>query len=241
MDMKETAYSPVVQVHQSVAPGAIESTCEFCLELDGAPDTRFHSIYGAKHDRIVARRNRIVAMPTLGQLFVGSLLILPDFHCETVAQLRPDERQDLLDLVNLMKERVRSFGFPLTVEHGARQGSGSGCGIYHAHFHLIPLPEHLHFGELLADAAKPVSSLDEALDAAADLPAYIVCQDTWGSVALADPFSSSPNLFASQYVRKRLAARFGLCEEWDWRSYHEPEAKLLETLSIFGANNVPLS
>ena len=161
--MKELLQSRVVHAHQSGALEAIQSTCEFCLELSDAPDTRFRSIYRGRRDRIVVRINRIAVMPTLGQLFMGSLLVLPEFHCETAADLPPDDRRDLLDVVDLMKDKVQKVGFPLVVEHGVRQGSGTGCGIYHAHIHVIPLPEHLPFRELLADAAKPTSSLNEAL------------------------------------------------------------------------------
>ena len=52
--------------------------CEFCDELKGAP-SRFRAIYAPEHaSRIVATSQHFVAMPTLGQLFPGSLLVVLD-------------------------------------------------------------------------------------------------------------------------------------------------------------------
>src|SRR5688500_14214166 len=80
-------------------PGAGEcaSECEFCLELSKVELSRFGRTYRCAADsRLIAEQNGVVVMPTLGQLFTASLLILPQMHFETVAELPTCQRRACL-------------------------------------------------------------------------------------------------------------------------------------------------
>src|SRR5260370_16821020 len=74
---------------ENSSPQRFDQSCEFCLELSASPAARFATIYGANRTRVVASQNKIVVMPTIGQLFTGSLFVLPNFHFETIADLPP--------------------------------------------------------------------------------------------------------------------------------------------------------
>ena len=105
------------------------TNCEFCLEIAEPESTRFAKIYGdILSSRIVASTGNFVAMPTLGQLFEGSLLILPKRHVETFADLCDSEKFEALRLIEEMKRGVRQFGHAFLYEHGAKCISGGGCG-----------------------------------------------------------------------------------------------------------------
>src|SRR5580693_3870002 len=78
----------------STSTGAVHSSCtnsrpncEFCSELFDSPDTRFGNLYGASVRRTVLDENGFVALPTIGQLFEASMLVLPKIHVERMADL----------------------------------------------------------------------------------------------------------------------------------------------------------
>src|SRR5687768_2245990 len=115
--------------------------CDFCREIEGGRETTFRQIYQqVTPSRIVLRSENFVVLPTIGQLFVGSVLILPRRHRETFATLGEAERRELPALLNRVLSGVARFGEPIIFEHGAVSQTGGGCGVYHAHLHVVPLP-----------------------------------------------------------------------------------------------------
>src|ERR1035441_9508049 len=118
-----------------------EPGCEFCEEFFENENSRFALAYaGAAKARIISKQGGMLVLPTLGQLFSGSLLIMPQPHFETTADLPKRELDACLHLVSAFTARLYPFGKPVVFEHGARAGTGRACGIYHAHVHLVPLP-----------------------------------------------------------------------------------------------------
>jgi hypothetical protein len=55
--------------------------------------------------------------------------------------------------------------------------------------------------------------------------------------AEADTFSQTEH-FTSQYIRRKLAERFELDADWDWRMYRRQEPGMFETLRWFGDPDV---
>src|SRR5712692_2481218 len=95
------------------------SACEFCLELESPAESRFGQIYGSLvNSRIVDRLGNYVAIPTIGQLLKGSLLILPGDHVETMAEsLTASSRgsRDLNELLSRLEQMVAPLGYPLLI------------------------------------------------------------------------------------------------------------------------------
>lgn len=212
--------------------------CEFCDELEGTP-SRFHAIYAPEHtSRIVATSQYFVAMPTLGQLFPGSLLVVPRLHVETLAGASlASWTEDLTTFVDGLRAVAAEFGHPFLFEHGARRMTGSGCGIYHAHLHLVPVPSPVTYELLLPGSARTADSLSAALGDLAASANYLLCVDTDGRVAF-DLRNAEGDIFSSQYARRKLAAYFALGSNWDWRTYDRREPFLLSTLRSYRSAGV---
>ena len=70
----------------------IDVTCDFCIEFHDFKKSKFAQIYGDKR-RIISSDKFFCVIPTIGQLFQGSLLILPKKHyCSFSEILVPSSR-----------------------------------------------------------------------------------------------------------------------------------------------------
>lgn len=207
------------------------ANCEFCAEIQGQESTRFHEIYGTVlSDRGAAESWNFIAFPTIGQLFKGSLLIAPKIHEETFAKLSHKLKLEAIEFISKMMNCIACYGSVIVFEHGASSDLGTGCGIYHAHTHLVPLPTVISHDELVEHTGNTASNMFEAWCEVEDLSEYLVLRDGTGSVTWFG--GTQPNLtFGSQYLRRRLVEYFKLDNPWDWRKYTKIEPTLLETLS----------
>jgi diadenosine tetraphosphate (Ap4A) HIT family hydrolase len=177
-------------------------------------------------------------MPTIGQLFPDSLLVLPKSHIETMASLPADVQADLCTFVSELQSVIGSKGPIIAFEHGARCDTGGGCGIYHAHLHLVPVPSRVSADSLLrvdpnSESIQNASSLCAALGRLRASTEYLLVQDTEHCVRFLDLSVSSGARYPSQYFRRALADLFRLEDPWDWRAYTEPEQSLFDTLDLF--------
>jgi diadenosine tetraphosphate (Ap4A) HIT family hydrolase len=216
-----------MQTHRS------SGDCEFCLEIEQPRLSRYHTIYGPDaRSRIVDRQGELVAMPSLGQIFKGSLMVLPARHVETIADLEPAEREDVLTLVDRLRRKVSALGLPVVFEHGARCQSGGGCGIYHAHLHVVPVPAPVTVGALLPGWTADRLDLGAALANVSGADQYLLLQDTQGEVAVGPLGEGAGRAYPSQYFRQVLCRHFSIAQDWDWRSY-EREPRLAETIAWY--------
>lgn len=204
--------------------------CEFCQEFAGS-SPRFEKLYGRlASTRIVARTDRFVALPTLGQLFTGSLLILPVDHVETCARLTAEARQELEELAATMAHRVREFGEPIIFEHGATEPSGGGCGIYHAHLHIVPVPVSTLASTLFPEHQAQTQDLQRAWESLQNADEYLLMSAA-GQTLYSDLMGQASR-YPSQFFRRRIAEHFHLEAPWDWRAYTDVEPALLRTLGV---------
>lgn len=218
--------------------------CEFCDELRHHHNSRFAKIYAPFiTNRVVVEYGDFVAMPTIGQLFPGSLLVLPKTHIETMSTLSEKTFQELETFLFDLEEVISQNGPVIIFEHGASCTTGSGCGIYHAHIHLVPVPTSVSVDNLLPtntdlDLFRVSSSFISGLCKLRDSSEYLIIRDTEHQVRFIESPSSFGKQYPSQYFRKTLADLFGLDRSWDWRTYQGPEQYLLDTINIFRGTNV---
>jgi diadenosine tetraphosphate (Ap4A) HIT family hydrolase len=220
--------------------------CDFCDEFGCPATSRFAKIY-APHviNRIVAQRGKLVAMPTIGQLFPGSLLIMPVTHTETMASLSKDALLQLSYFISDLEAVISRDKPVIALEHGACCKTGGGCGIYHAHLHLVPIPTSIFTNDLLpvgtdSDLFGKAPSLIEGLYALRSSVEYLIVRDTKNQVRYIDSPSMLGKRYPSQYFRRRLTDLFDLDCSWDWRTYQEPEQYVFETINMFKDANVSL-
>jgi diadenosine tetraphosphate (Ap4A) HIT family hydrolase len=213
--------------------------CEFCDELVNPHFSRFGEIYGERYaHRIVAEGDGFLALPTIGQLFKGSLLVMPRGHFETISELPISMIKALIPILELLESRIMPFGIPILFEHGAKCKTGAGCGIYHAHLHLVPVPGDIRCADVLPDMKWVATTLFEAYDRVRDSEHYLLFRDITGQFAAIEPRDNPTSHFHSQYFRRVLANHFGLKAPWDWRQYNRQETWLIETLNWFEVEGV---
>jgi len=210
--------------------------CEFCEEISSRSVSRFEQIYdGVTSSRIVARTERFVVLPTIGQLTAGSLLVLPTRHIETCAQLSPDERMEMMELIGDMMKQTERFGDPICFEHGATKVSGASCGIYHAHMHIVPLPWKVQPSRLFPEHQEVSENLEASLSMLGSAKQYLLLSDGIENLSL--ELEASDRTHPSQFFRKRIVDTFNLERNWDWRTYKGVEPDLLKTVDRFSLNH----
>ncbi len=212
------------------------SNCEFCKELnENSPESSFSKIYsGLIENRVIYETAKFSVLPTLGQLFQNSLLIISKEHIETMAMLDKESLEDLSNLYLILKNKLSPLGSVVGFEHGAYCENGGGCGIYHAHVHVVPLPSQINMFSFLKSEFTNFASLDNALFKAKDLNEYLLTINEDLTIGLAD-ISNHTIQYGSQFFRKKLKEHFDLSLSWNWKDYNTPEPMLLNSVknSIF--------
>jgi len=158
------------------------------------------------------------AWPSLSPVAPAHTLVVPKYHVTSVSQIESrhiGEFMVFLGSVTALLER--SFGNVYLFEHGIGTGRTGGCGVRHAHLHLVSLSSDAarHVGGAIR-AAYPVKSVRGLPGLCEDEyrgDSYIMFGPSHGPFVVA-PGASVP----SQYLRRLVAQAQGLAE-WDWREY----------------------
>lgn len=208
-----------------------DSTCDFCKEIEGIKASSFYQIYGNKAgSRIIYQDDSFFVVPTIGQLFKHSLLILPKNHVESLSELKNEELKSLQRVFKKLKESLKKYGSIVGFEHGAKSCTSGGCGIYHAHLHLVPLPYEISMFDFFKQKYLVSSSLVSGLNRLVDAQEYLLAinpDNTCGTLNLSESLEKYP----SQYFRRKLSEHFGLEGSWDWRKYNSPEPWLVDSIN----------
>ncbi len=88
-----------------------------------------------------------VVLPSLGELVEGWVLVVPKAHFLSLAVLPDSLIPEMRDLQQIVCERLQRIYGPVAVfEHGpAGEQHTVGCGVDHAHLHLVPVDFELSF------------------------------------------------------------------------------------------------
>jgi ATP adenylyltransferase len=162
----------------------------------------------------MARGHAVV--PTKGMLVPGWLLAVPQEHVLSSASLSEYRQRDLWAVVDWALTALGRQFSPATVfEHGAVVPNSSvGCGVDHAHVHIVPLEFNL------AKAAwshplgrklrwRKIENV-QSYRWSARAP-YLLLRDPTGETWLAR------GDIPSQFFRRIIAAEIGRPEAFDWR------------------------
>ena len=210
---------------------AATESCEFCAELHDTRDSRFGMMYGdVVASRVVSETSSFVVVPTIGQMFAGSMLVIPRRHVETLAGF--GNLNELTSLLRSLNAALSRFGDVISFEHGARSTTGGSCGIYHAHLHCVPTPRAVSSEELLP-RGEVVADLAEGMRILSDASQYLIVHDSSGVTRYLDLSFGGGREYGSQYFRRRIAQVLDAPVEWDWRKYTVPETFLLDTVAAF--------
>lgn len=205
--------------------------CDFCKEIEHKSEYKFKQIYGDINSRIVGEDNLFVVLPTLGQLFRYSLLVLPKKHIETMAELTPDELVQLEHLLAKIKNVLSDYGYVISFEHGAKKTTGGSCGIYHAHIHILPIPDDLNLSKFFykENNIQQFSKLSQCYKSLNGSSQYLMVTNDDGQIYAID-ISQNAILYPSQFFRRKIVDYYQLDKSWDWREYQNVEENILETI-----------
>lgn len=208
----------------------MSQNCVFCREIEGSKITNFARLYPEIPSRVIGQTDSLIAFPCIGQLVRGHFLVVPRKHeCTFSAAISNDH--SLIEEFRLISKQVhRSLGISenesLFFEHGAVSSTNGGCGIYHAHIHVLPNVGNLNPLDIFDfNDASPRALVEDALQDIGDDGAYVMVGTTslgFFARALEEPL-------ASQTLRKSVARKLSLAE-WDWRTAAR-ETNMLEILA----------
>lgn len=191
--------------------------CGFC-QFDGY-DREASSSLGDAEDPDLAGRpfvrlsKELLITPTLGPLHPGHLLLLPRHHVTSFVEIGASKwaatsrvaREARNQLANYWRRHIVVF------EHGVGQ-SGGGCGVDHAHLHLVPASKAPNLSPLGYLAWSRTTDTRWLADAFPMRDGYF-----YVSLSPTEHYLASVQSPESQTLRRWLAEETGVAE-WDWRS-----------------------
>jgi len=185
----------------------------------------------APWDQPFLESDNFVVVPSLGSIVAGWSLIVPRRHFVAIGALPRPYLPELEHLkLRTTKFLESAFGPCCAFEHGPYEPSRPiGCGVDHAHLHIVPLPFDL-LNTSAAFLPKDIrwspgdfDSCVQAFDAGADY-LYVEQPIGEGRIAL---HSQIP----SQAFRRVIATSVGQPDSYDWRSF--PQLPVVQrTLSV---------
>lgn len=187
--------------------------CTFCRKF------ALNGFGSEPYDRVLFESPNFVAVPTLGSILPGWLLIVPREHFLCIGAFTSELMRELIDF----REEVASalcaaFGPIAFFEHGpASPCSLIGCGVDHAHLHLVPTTLELRAGaDRISSGALPWTNLDQLTTLsryhAEGLPYLYLHQ-------FGESWICSPDVIESQLFRKVIATAVGQPQNFDWKRH----------------------
>jgi diadenosine tetraphosphate (Ap4A) HIT family hydrolase len=183
------------------------TSCCFCSPADG-PEAR---VFGS---RVCWEDEAFYVTPTIGELAPEHLLLVPWAHVPSFTHLGPSEIHSAEDILRRHIDLLAAPDSKVVIfEHGmASHSAAGGCGISHAHLHLVNVPRSLTIEPLPEPDDETWSPLEprQPLVDLGDRSGYLLvgCEEQWWARSVED--------LPSQYLRRWLAGRLGL-QDWDWR------------------------
>lgn len=172
-------------------------------------------------NRPLWRGNYSVVLPTLGMIVPNWFVVVPQTHTFNFAQQTAAVREELPKLVTSIFDTVSVAGDELLIfEHGPiNSGSAVGCGVDHAHLHVVVAASVLVNSvwsamerDLRADRGeKALGDLYGSIDS--DQPYYMAWRR--GGRLLEQPVRNE----IPQRFRRIIAAVADRADEWDYRNY----------------------
>ena len=192
--------------------------CKYCSELFGH-DAGLHEL-APWNVRLLETENFVV-VPSLGALVEGWLLIVTKKHYLCMGSIPPALDNELREITaitaNILQE---TYHAPTLFEHGpCRSGSGIGCGIDHAHMHLVPLRfdlEELSGAELslMGQSWQPAHGFSKLRQLYDSEKPYVCLREPGRELLF-----STPSDLPCQFFRRVIAEAQGRPGRFDYHKY----------------------
>lgn len=198
--------------------------CPYCIYLN---DNHFDTAWDIH--RTVYKSSNFFVMPTVGEFIKGYLLIIPNEHVMSMAELSPDLNQEFLDVLD---DVITILKLTYPVNHFLVWENGTGNGgigkakssIVHSHVHVAPSKLGINAIEFISGFPFTRVSYDNL--SSYGKHSYLLIkgfrENEWW-------INDNPDLYIPrQYVRQLIAAEYGLSgDSWNWRT--NPFINLIES------------
>lgn len=193
-------------------------------------------------DEVLFQTQNFLVVPTVGALVEGWFLIVTKNHFLSMGAINPELRSELLQIKEFVCEAVlECYGDVAVFEHGpSRLGQSVGCGVDHAHLHILPAPRSLIDDiPCVAEASLewlPVDGMNSTQGYFLSGTPYLYVEQPLGNASIADATAAPSQLF-----RKVVAHQIGSPVRFDWRD-HPIESNVVATVTRFKrylSRNVP--
>lgn len=185
-----------------------KNSCTFCNLVDALLNEKFVNWY----DKPIKISKDFIAIPALGQLVPGYLIIITIKHLNSFSEL---------NLLNLFKlrifcneiSRIQKYHWdsPVIFEHGSGGDiKKSGASISHAHWHLIPG----NFNLLDNEEFVRIKSFQKYSKTKKNSEPYLYFEKQNHESYIIK--KKNP---PSQYLRRKIATELGMPEKWDYELF----------------------
>ena len=191
--------------------------CTFCAAFTPGGDR-------AQWNQPLAETENFVVVPSLGSLVEGWLLMVPKDHYISMGALPPGLRIEADSLEQrVMRSLRRRYAAPIVAfEHGPSAAShGTGCGVDHAHLHIVPTAcDLLEYARPLVPASVHWTVCDPSGEWDLRSAAYQAGQDYLYLKGNCGPsVVATCEDFGSQIFRRALSRYLGIEDEYNWRTH----------------------
>lgn len=189
--------------------------CRYCEIIANGP--REHAFW----NRPLLESDNFMVIPTIGSIVEGWLLIVSKQHHINMGAVPASHINELKGIVDHVKEVVTAkYSTPIIFEHGpASCGTTVGCGIDHAHLHVVPLDlsfnvaDEDHSFEIL-NCPKSVHPFDYMRNLYEQKKAYLFLHEPSH-----DPIFLTSNSIPSQFFRRVIARKVNKYELFDYNKH----------------------
>jgi ATP adenylyltransferase len=162
-----------------------------------------------------------VVLPSLGALVEGWLLIVPKHHFVSFGEIPDTVTSEFVNLKAATCEIIRQvYGTVCAFEHGpSRAGCNVGCGVDHAHVHLVPLEFDLAAAvapHLPEKSSWSKGNLADCCGAFLEGADYLYLEQPLGEGRII-----KGDRLGSQLFRRAIADRLAISEQYNWRTHSQ--------------------
>lgn len=201
------------------------TNCTLCREISRHEDQMPWNVP-------ILETENFVILPSLGSLVEGWLLIIPKQHFICVGAMPEHLIREIDELKAGVAHRLEEkYGAFVAFEHGPeRPHCDVGCGVDHAHLHLVP------FAGDLSKSVEPFMPDDSSWTEATLFDCVVAHEKGDDYLYYEQPLNvgriSRCEGFSSQIFRKAIASSVGLLAEFNWRQFpqHSRVTDTIESL-----------
>jgi ATP adenylyltransferase len=188
------------------------SDCCLCSNLVSANS-------GENWNKPLFESTNFVVIPSLGSLVEGWVLIVPKSHFICIgafpADLLAELEQTKVAVAGILSQK---YGEICAFEHGPHALNRKiGCGVDHAHLHLVPLQFDLRFAAkafMPPDLNWVSGTLGNCRAIFSEGQDYLYVEQPLGHGRIA-----AHTHLGSQILRKAIASHLGMPEQFNWRDH----------------------